>query len=459
MWETPIYKFQVQKGSKKEDIFIDVTGSAPNFDKPMKQLEGTLKVALSGLEPSETKILDFGAAKLRNTLHLLKQGYIVYACEYNDLFLRSKQADDYYKEAKKYKNFKLLVFPHDFINKEIKFDVALLINVLNIMPIHLERLCALALCRDKMKDTGRLLWYTQHGAYPKPDKTNQLFDGIITGMDRKYKMFYRDFSRDQIHEMLMSTGFTFDSSFKFPMSGTNQAYLFNSDGPVLVNKTLHLIESIKKASGIKLSKVERKAGNKRIKKYLAKVPQSLTKSPEVKLIKNLADELKGLRPGKKDAYKYQGIILALLDAIFKPQLIKFKKEDPLHGDLERIDITCRNKAKEGFFSDLDSKYHVYSPYIFIECKNYSGDLSNTEYGQIRGRLAEKRGMFGVIICRKIDDEAKALAQCVKIVGDDKKYVIILTDKDITDLVKYKIAGDEDGINGLLDDKLNPLFMA
>ena len=95
MWESPIYKFKVDMSGKQETILLDVTGSAPNFNTPGKQLEGTFDELLRGLEPSKTKILDFGAAKLRNTIYLLEKGFIVYSCEFDDLFKRSKQAHNF----------------------------------------------------------------------------------------------------------------------------------------------------------------------------------------------------------------------------------------------------------------------------------------------------------------------------------------------------------------------------
>lgn len=258
MWESPIYKFKTDVEGEEKEIFIDVTGSAPNFNKPGKQLEGTFETLLHGLEPRKTKILDFGGAKLRNTLHLLEKGFTVYACEFDDLFKRSKQANEYLEQAKKYPNFKQLVFPNDFIDFEEKFDVILLINVLNIMPVPIERMCVLALCRDRMAENGRLLWYTQHGAYSESEAVALLYDGLVTGKGRTYNMFYRDFSRTEIHEMLRSTGFSFNKDFKFPSSGNNQAYVFNPTGAILVDKTLGLTELLKKSIERKLKKVERK---------------------------------------------------------------------------------------------------------------------------------------------------------------------------------------------------------
>lgn len=68
MWETPIYKFKKDVNGEPKEILIDVTGSAPSFEDPGKQLEVTFHTLLSGLEPEKTKILDFGAAKLRNSI-------------------------------------------------------------------------------------------------------------------------------------------------------------------------------------------------------------------------------------------------------------------------------------------------------------------------------------------------------------------------------------------------------
>ncbi len=106
MWESPIYLFKAVVDGTLTEIYIDVTGSAPNFTDPGKQLEKAFSILLEGLDPVNTKILDFGGAKLRNTLYLLKKGYTVYACEFEDLFKRSKQAGDFLNECKNYPNFK-----------------------------------------------------------------------------------------------------------------------------------------------------------------------------------------------------------------------------------------------------------------------------------------------------------------------------------------------------------------
>lgn len=284
MWESPIYRFKNDVNATSTPILIDVTGSAPSFKEPGKQLEGTFDVILEGLEPKNTRIVDFGAAKLRNTLHLLKKGYQVYSCEFNDLFERSKQAYDFLTQAKKFSNFKSLVFPKDFINFEGEFDVVLLINVLNIMPVPLERFCVLALCRRKIREGGRLLWYTQHGDFSQSDAVTILLDGFVTGKGREYHMFYRDFTRKEIHDMLLSTGFTYNSNFKFPTAGKNQAYVFNADGALLLDESLDLKELLKRRLKREFTKIERETRWKTEDKLISEKVVYETKIPNIAIL-------------------------------------------------------------------------------------------------------------------------------------------------------------------------------
>jgi 2-polyprenyl-3-methyl-5-hydroxy-6-metoxy-1,4-benzoquinol methylase len=467
VWESPIYKFKTQIGRKKEEILIDVTGSAPNFSEPGKQLEGTLEVLLKGLEkerePSKIKILDFGAAKLRNTIHLLKKGYTVYSCEFDDLFKRSRQASSFLGKAKEFPNFKKLIFPDEFIDFNKKFDVVMLINVLNIMPVPIERMCVLALCREKMKENGRLLWYTQHGTYSHSVPVAQLYDGIVTGKGRKYNMFYRDFSREEICNMLRATGFSYNDNFKFPMSGSNQAYVFSADGDILVGSSLGLTELLKRKITRSLETIERATrwrieGEEAISEkvvYDAKVPKRVTKPKTINILESYLEEAKKLKPGKRHAYRYHDLIFNILKIVFEYSLRKPIKEDPVAGGTQRVDITFQNYRDRGFFRQLDEGYHIVCPNIFIECKNYE-DPGNPEFSQIQNRLNKKRGQFGIIVCRKIVNEA-GVRERQRNLAAAENYVIAFTDLDIEKLVSKKLEGKEDEIDDFIEKKFKELI--
>ena len=193
---------------------------------PGKWLEQTFEVLLEGYEPKKTEILDFGAAKLRNTLYLLKKGYNVCSCEFNELFEKSAHANHFLEEANKFENFNGLITPEEFPNFDKKFDVILLINVLNAMPIPSERDYALKLCRQKMKKEGALLIYSQRYHYDEPDIVGRAFDGVVKGRGKEIHTFYKYFYGKELEEMMDGLGFKRNKRFKFPKTG-NKAYVFN----------------------------------------------------------------------------------------------------------------------------------------------------------------------------------------------------------------------------------------
>ena len=461
MWESPIYKFKVEISGKQKRIFVDVTGSAPNFSKPGKQLEGTFDELLRGLDPSKTKILDFGAAKLRNSIYLLEKGFVVYSCEFNDLFRRSRQAHNFYETAKTFTNFKKLVFPKDFIEFEGEFDVVLLINVLNIMPIHMERLSVLALCREKMKEGGRVLWYTQHGTYSYSDAVARLRDGIVTGKGRKFHMFYRDFSRKEIHQMLAGMGFSFDKSFKFPTSGSNQAYVFIADGPILVDKTLGITELLKR--GVRHETIERKvrwineeAMTSKKVIYETRMPTRVSRTKDISILGMYSKELDKTSTGRKNALKYHKLIFNILKILFENKLKNPKMEEPLADKTKWVDITFKNPRVQGFFGDLAEGYNITCPNIFIECKNYKNDITNPEFAQIHTDLNKRRGQFGILICRHIKKWDNIKRKQILMLKDEK-FVIVLEDSDIKKFIDWKLGQNEEKIDEYLEEKFKELI--
>ena len=178
MWESPIYNFERKRedestGEIKKEIFtIDVTGSAPMMEIPGGQLEAVFNKITEGKNPGKIKILDFGAAKLRNTLFLLKKGFQVYAVEFKSVYNRP-QGKRFLELCEKYNNFHKVTFPDDFYKMKNQFDFILMINVLNVMPLFKERLCALALCRKIIKKDGLLLIYHMRAVSANPEKYSE----------------------------------------------------------------------------------------------------------------------------------------------------------------------------------------------------------------------------------------------------------------------------------------------
>ena len=132
------------------------------------------------------------------------------------------------------------------------------------------------------------------------------------------------------------------------------------------------------------------------------------------------------------------------------------KERPIHSGRGRIDIVFYNNAKKGFFNNLTSIHKIHCPYIFIECKNYNKDLIVKDFDQLTRRFSDKRGNFGFITCRKIQDKKKILQFCRYILNDKRGYVIVLEDDDLKNLLETKIENDKE-INTILQNKMDELL--
>ena len=120
-------------------------------------------------------------------------------------------------------------------------------------------------------------------------------------------------------------------------------------------------------------------------------------------------------------------------ALFYPVLVDPDTQTPIHDGLKRVDITFTNYALGGFFEWLARHYPC--PYVFIECKNFGSEIGNPEIDQIAMRLADKRGQFGIVVCRKVEDRAKMLKRCQAVAKDGHGFIIVLDDEDLKQLVE------------------------
>jgi len=437
MWESPIYKFEKKvKGRRKPEIVtIDVTGSAPVMKEPGDYLTQIFKTITKGSNPTKTRILDFGAAKLRNTLYLLNQGFQVYAVEFPELAESMPQAKknwDYIE--KNYPNFKRLIFPKDFYDFEEKFDIALFINVLNVMPIPKERLAALALCRKKIKDGGLLFWLNWKPAASNPkDKnygeSNRLNDGWFKGKGRETKTFHVEWSREEAFEMLISTGYSQNKEVLIEAGKGSQSYLFMADARILIENALKISEL----------KNENLTG---------KVLKELTK---INLLEFYLEELRNLE--SKKATKHEDIMARLLNGIFSDQLKNPELRVPIDGGLGVVDIRFQNRNEPGFFKNAIEMHGIKCPVLLVECKNYSEEMSSPEFDQLAGRMDNPaRSMLGIICCREIKDKKRILARSHSKISSGK-YIIVLEDKDLERLVKLKLEDNIEEINDFMERKL------
>ena len=470
IWEKPLYPFRIPKGLDDEDrrmlteVYIDVTGSAPSFDTPepsTSTLGNVFEEVLREFPKSKKlTILDFGAGKLRNSIYFLDKGHMVYAVEFECLKDSSTHAKKLFAKAgAHYKNFKEYIFPEEFVKSKEVFDLIILINVLGVMPVPAERWLVLLHCHERLKKDGLILWYSQFGdkdQRARCTEENKISDGHYMGKNKKYKTFFREFYDGELKDMFLACGFDFYKSLKAP---NNQAKLFKKRKNAPLSRILNA-DLIEKAEIIDPKMPVPKENTPRavtqgvaIDLLDGGVFKECVANPGCLSFETLLEQVLGkIDKGKtgSDANDYETVIAILLSSIFRGDLKNLKPQEDISEGRRRVDFVMTNDAKDGFFWQLSDKHGFKCPYILFECKNYTEDLGNNEFSQLRDRLQKRIGQVGVIICRKIKDKAKCLQAQQDRVEDN--LILVLEDEDISNLLSFHLDEDREGLHNYLDDK-------
>jgi len=454
MWESPIYKFEEETADEsgkliKKPFLINVTYSPPrNQNDPGKALIGVFNKIMRNLDKNEIKILDVGAGKLRNTLWLLQKGFHVWAVEFPGLKDRLTDAKEKWDSAETYPNFHKVTFPKDFINLNEKFDIILLVNMINVMPIPIERFALLSLCREKIKENGMLLWHNWRAKSIHPDsytEDNEFIDGYLMGQGPNHT-FYCEYGRDESHEILYSIGLSFNRTMNLHKVPANKgySYIFNPTHNNLIVNTLDLNTRTKTTHN----------------------PDKVIDNVDTITILDLyIKELQTIPVGRdvnyryKDAHKYHLLSSRIFFEIFNNQLKEPIIEQEINEGRGRIDIVYKNRNKDGVFKNLKDLRDISCPEVMVECKNYKNNLSNTEYAQLNDRLIPHRGMLGFLLCRDKQDPEKVIKHCHdRYKGGNNKYIIVLDDKDLIHLSELKLQEeDDDSINDFIDSKIKEII--
>jgi len=168
--------------------------------------------------------------------------------------------------------------------------------------------------------------------------------------------------------------------------------------------------------------------------------------------------MKDIKPGKEEAGRFHKLSADNLSHIMGDRLVDPSIEERINDGRKRIDIKFNNADERGFFRDLNALYHVQCPKIFVECKNYKEDPKNPEIDQLLGRFSPRRGMFGILICRSVEDKQLLLQRRRDAVHENKGFIIVLDDTDIENLLKMRDVTDEPGIDAFLKAKFDQLIM-
>ena len=217
-WRSPIYNLKTSSG---KDVKVDVTTSV-SLGLPPK---GTvLKELIPFFRTKNVNtVIDFGAGALRHVFPLLEAGFQVCAVEFNEQF-RDGICRERLEKANRHANFSKLIWPHDFIHDDRKFDAGILSFVLQTMPEADERDLVLKLLRKKLKAEAYLFYVSRYGQLTAAMKKRRVKDGYYMWPDRAVHSFYTEFNTEDTHKWMKK--YKFDHIKSFSERGTDQIFLY-----------------------------------------------------------------------------------------------------------------------------------------------------------------------------------------------------------------------------------------
>jgi len=465
LWKSPIYRFRIpisEESDKLKEIVFNVTGSAPTFENVKDTMKGVFEKFLNSEEGKKVNsVIDFGAAKLRNTLYFLNENKKVAAVEFEELKKNSTQAQRIYKKCKKNTSlFEEWLFPYPFIDHKEKYDLGLLINVLPIMPVFAERLIVLQVLHGKIKEGGYILWYAQKEGSYKDRRVSGKYscgNGVWMGDNSFFKTFFEYIPVEDVDEIMALSGFDFVKKYSAPGNDVRlytriKCNLFSEI--ITSEKIMNLIpvgKSIKDPE-----KIEPK-----IVKEGADIQEIIPTPYELSIDHLYAEALRNIPKGDKEdptaPEKYHRLASQIIYRVFRGSLSGMELKRGMQNRLKVIDTVYKNDADAGFFYELHETFKIPCPYIIVEAKNYNFDPENPEFDQLSGRLLDSVGKFGILICRDIQKYNVIKDRCQGYLDDGKKHIIFLTDNDLIELLELSQDNDIDGINGFMDKKIRSLL--
>jgi hypothetical protein len=174
----------------------------------------------------------------------------------------------------------------------------------------------------------------------------------------------------------------------------------------------------------------------------------------------LAGTLTTIPRGRRTAARYHDTVLQIFRSLFKSQLGRITKEQSIFDKAKRVDLKAENNQPSGFFNELRTRYELYCPYVFFECKNYADDPANPEYDQLFGRLGRESTQVGAIVCRQLVDSDKALAALRQPYRTlDRKLAIIITDDLIREMVRARGDSGVDAVDEILQREYERVLLS
>ncbi|HEY5377890.1 MAG TPA: hypothetical protein VIK01_29615 [Polyangiaceae bacterium] len=220
-----IYNVTTAGGDK---LAIDVTNSISAGLPPNKGLIDDVVRWMKEL--GCTRVLDFGAGVLRHSIPLLKAGFEVTAVEYQRAYDRPKGAE-YRAIAERYPGFTRLMWPGDFVKSKVKYDVAILAYVLQVVPVKTDREVILEQVAKRFDQNGpkRLYYASRFGDAVGLEDSTRYNDGWVKGRGANDRTFYTEWSAADTNAFFKREGYHRAGTYK----GPSQPYIYEFNPGVI----------------------------------------------------------------------------------------------------------------------------------------------------------------------------------------------------------------------------------
>lgn len=174
----------------------------------------------------------------------------------------------------------------------------------------------------------------------------------------------------------------------------------------------------------------------------------------------LIKKLEEISPGTENASNYHELIIGILELLLYPNLSSPKKEQEIHEGRKRIDIRFNNSAETGFFFTLpNNNVSLTCPFVYVECKNYTGEVANPELDQLSGRFSNRRGRVGILTCRTIDKEDLFIKRCADTFEDERGLILPITDIDLKEALRSFPEKGTEAMENIFEEKYEKIVFA
>ena len=167
----------------------------------------------------------------------------------------------------------------------------------------------------------------------------------------------------------------------------------------------------------------------------------------------LAQTLAKIPTGRRHANDYHHLMMGILTYLLYPDFISPALDLEINDRRKPIDLSYQNSAEQGFFKDRKDDPFTQSREVIIECKNYADDIANPEIDQMAGRFDPRRGRFGIVTCRAVDNDVALRKRLADVFRAQNGIILCLTDADITSLLGIAPLNRAFALQNLLRRKL------